>query len=131
MPRRKKMNNLNSVLVEGNLVKDPDLRTTPGGKNVCTFSVAVNRYHKKDEGYETEVSFFDVECWEKLAETVMSLGHKGRGARVVGRLKQDRWTGTDEKNHSRIYIIAEHVEFRPEFKKEEKGTDELPDEIKE
>jgi single-strand DNA-binding protein len=46
------------------------------------------------------------------------MGKKGRGVRVVGRLKQDRWTGNDGKQHSKIAIVAEHVEFRPEFKKE-------------
>ena len=47
------------------------------------------------------------------------MGKKGRGVRVVGRLKQDRWTGTDGKPRSKIAIVAEHVEFRPEFKKDQ------------
>jgi single-strand DNA-binding protein len=68
---------------------------------------------------EREVSFFDVETWSKLAENCYNLGHKGRGVRVVGRLKQDRWTGTDGKQKSKVTIVAEHVEFRPDFKKEE------------
>jgi single-strand DNA-binding protein len=54
-----------------------------------------------------------------LAENCYNLGRKGRGVRVVGRLKQDRWPGQDGKNHSRVMIVAEHVEFRPEFRKEE------------
>jgi len=45
---------------------------------------------------------------------------KGRGVRVVGRLKQDRWTDADGKPHSRIFIVAEHVEFRPQFKKQDR-----------
>jgi single-strand DNA-binding protein len=64
------------------------------------------------------VSFFEVETWAKLAENCNNLGRKGRGVRVVGRLKQERWTGNDGKQHSKIAIVAEHVEFRPEFKKE-------------
>jgi single-strand DNA-binding protein len=59
-----------------------------------------------------------VETWARLAENCYNLGHKGRGVRVVGRLKQDRWNSTDGKTHSKISIVAEHVEFRPEFKKE-------------
>jgi single-strand DNA-binding protein len=55
--------------------------------------------------------------WAKLAENCNNLGHKGRGVRVVGRLKQERWNGSDGKAHSRVAIVAEHVEFRPEFKK--------------
>ncbi|MDR0561921.1 MAG: single-stranded DNA-binding protein [Spirochaetaceae bacterium] len=112
-------NNLNSILIEGNLVRDPLLRSTPKGTQVCTFSLASNRFFKQDTGLEREVSFFDVETWSKLAENCYHLGHKGRGVRIVGRLKQDRWTGSDGKQHSRVTIVAEHVEFRPEFKKEE------------
>jgi single-strand DNA-binding protein len=45
------------------------------------------------------------------------MGHKGRGVRVVGRLRQYRWNGSDGKIHACVVIIAEHVEFRPEFAK--------------
>jgi len=112
------MNNLNSILIEGNMVREPLLRTTPKGTPVCTFSLASNRYFRQDSGMEKEVSFFEVETWAKLAEACNNLGKKGRGVRVVGRLKQDRWTGNDGKQRSKISIIAEHVEFRPELKKE-------------
>jgi single-strand DNA-binding protein len=117
------MNNLNSILIEGNLVKDPLLRTTPRGTPVCTFSLASNRFFKQDSGLEREVSFFDVETWAKLAENCSNLGRKGRGVRVVGRLKQERWTGADGKPHSRITIVAEHVEFKPEFKRGDTSTE--------
>jgi single-strand DNA-binding protein len=112
------MNNLNSILIEGILVRDPLLRTTPKGTSLCTFSLASNRFFKQDTGLEKEVGFFDVETWAKLAEHCYNLGRKGRGVRVVGRLKQSRWTGQDGKRHSRISIVAEHVEFKPEFKNE-------------
>ncbi|MDR1218244.1 MAG: single-stranded DNA-binding protein [Treponema sp.] len=113
------MNNLNSILIEGNLVRDPLLKSTAKGTSVCTFSLASNRFYKQDNMLEKEVSFFDVESWSKLAENCYNLGRKGRGVRVVGRLKQDRWNGPDGKLHSKVSIIAEHVEFRPDFKKEE------------
>ena len=112
------MNNLNSILIEGNMVRDPQYRTTPRGTPVCNFSLASNRFFRQENGYEKEVSFFDVETWAKLADTCNNMGRKGRGVRVVGRLKQDRWTGNDGKPRSRVSIVAEHVEFRPEFKKE-------------
>jgi len=118
------MNNLNSILIEGNMVRDPSLRTTPKGTSVCNFSLASNRFFKQDSGLEKEVSFFEVETWAKLAEACSNIGKKGRGVRVVGRLKQDRWTGNDGKPHSRITIVAEHVEFRPEFKKNTGGEKE-------
>jgi single-strand DNA-binding protein len=120
------MNNLNSILIEGNLVRDPLLRSTPKGTPVCTFSLASNRFFKQDSGLEREVSFFDVETWAKLAESCYNLGHKGRGVRVVGRLKQERWNGTDGKARSRVTIVAEHVEFRPEFRKEGNFSDDIP-----
>jgi single-strand DNA-binding protein len=113
------MNNLNSILIEGNLVRDPLLRSTPKGTPVCTFCLASNRFYKQDSELEKEVGFFDVETWAKLAESCYNLGHKGRGVRVVGRLKQERWTASDGRARSKITIVAEHVEFRPEFRKEE------------
>jgi single-strand DNA-binding protein len=112
------MNNLNSILIEGNLVRDPLYRATAKGTSLCTFCLASNRYYRQDSQMEKEVSFFEVETWAKLAENCGNLGRKGRGVRVVGRLKQDRWTGTDGKPRSKITIVAEHVEFRPEFKKD-------------
>ena len=120
------MNNLNSILIEGNLVRDPLLRSTPKGTQVCTMSLASNRYYKQDSGYEKEVSFFEVETWARLAEACYNKGRKGRGVRVVGRLKQDRWNGSDGKPHSRVSIVAEHVEFRPEFKKNETTKTAVP-----
>jgi single-strand DNA-binding protein len=108
------MNNLNSILIEGNLVKDPLFRSTPKGTSVCTFSLASNRFFKQDSGLEKEVSYFEVETWGKLADRVHTQGRKGRGLRAVGRLKQERWSGKDGHAQSRIVIVAEHVEFRPE-----------------
>jgi single-strand DNA-binding protein len=116
------MNNLNSILIEGNLVRDPLLKSTPKGTPVCTFSIVSNRFYKGNNCLEKEVSFFNIETWSKLAEYCYNQGHKGRGVRIVGRLKQDRWTGSDGKPYSKISIVAEHVEFRPEFCNAEKAT---------
>jgi len=111
------MNNLNSILIEGNIVREPELRSTAKGTSVCTFPIATNRYYKQETSMEKEVSFFNVETWAKLAETCSDKGTKGRGVRVVGRLKQERWNDREGKTQSKIVIVAEHVEFRPEFKK--------------
>ena len=119
------MNNLNSILLEGTLTRDPVLRTTPKGTAVCNFSLASNRYYRQDSGLEKEVSYFEVETWAKLAESCCNQGRKGRGVRVVGRLKQERWNGSDGKAHSKVSIVAEHVEFRPEFNKEEERFTEI------
>jgi len=118
------MNNLNSVLIEGNMVRDPLIRSTPKGSQVCHFSIASNRFYRQDSSLEKETGFFDVEAWGKLANTCISLGRKGRGVRVVGRLKQDRWTGSDGKNHNKGAIVAEHVEYRSDLKKPDQTVSE-------
>jgi len=118
------MNNLNSILIEGNLVRDAETHTTPKGTAVSTFQIATNRFYKLDSNFEKEVSFFNVQAWSKLAETASNLGRKGRGVRVVGRLKQERWQDSNGKTQSKIIIVAEHLEFRPEFNKESHTTKE-------
>ena len=92
------MNNLNSILVEGNLVRDPELSYTSKGSAVCKFTVACNRFFKQGEETQKEVSCFDVSCWTRLAEVCGESLLRGRGVRVVGRLKQDHWTGADGKD---------------------------------
>ena len=119
------MNSLNSILIEGNLTKDPELKATPKGTSVCSFSVASNRFYKQDQEYQKEVSFFDVETWAKLAESCAEYLEKGRGVRVVGRLKQDRWQDTEGNPRSKVKIVAEHVEFKPIFtKKDDEETED-------
>lgn len=108
------MNHLNSILVEGNLVRDPNCRSTPSGNQVCDFTLATNRSYKiADQKYENEVSYFDIEAWARLGAACAQNLKKGRGVRVVGRLKQDRWTDPEGKAHAKIKIVAEHVEFKP------------------
>lgn len=116
------MNNINNILLEGNLVKDPLLRSTPKGTLVCTLRLASNRYYKQDAGFEKETGFFEVETWSKLAERCYNAAHKGQGVRVTGRLKQDRWTGQDGKPHSKVTIVAERVAFKPEFNRDGRSS---------
>jgi len=67
---------------------------------------------------EKEISYFNIEAWSKLAENANNFGRKGRSVRIVGRLKQERWQDNDGKTRSNIVIVAEHLEFRPEFNKD-------------
>ncbi len=107
------MNSLNSILVEGNLVRDPAVKTTPTGSQVCDFTLATNRFYKSgEEGFEKEVSYFDIEAWSRLGTACSQNLKKGRGVRVVGRLKQDRWIDPEGKQRARVKIVAEHVEFK-------------------
>ncbi len=122
------MNHLNSVIVEGNLVRDPELGYTPKGTAVCKFAIASNRYYRQEEDYSNEVSFFDVTAWARLGEVCNEYLEKGRGVRVIGRLKQNRWEDSEGKTRSRVFIIAEHVEFKPRPKLGEQIASDTPGE---
>ena len=114
------MNQLNSIILEGNLTKDPDPSYTKKGTAVCNFTVASNRFYKFEGERQEEVGFFDIESWGRLAETCAEYLKKGRGVRIVGRLKQSRWE-QNGKSRSKILIVAEHVEFRSEQKANTEG----------
>ncbi|TFH42117.1 MAG: single-stranded DNA-binding protein, partial [Chrysiogenales bacterium] len=88
---------------------------TKTGKDVCHFTVAVNHFSKEND--EPQVSFIDVETWEKLAGICSSGITKGRRVMVIGTLRQDRWEGTDGKKQSRIKIVGREVRFLESMKK--------------
>ena len=124
------MNALNQVILEGNIVRVPAAKDTPRGTRFCTLPIAVNRIYRDRDGNDVnEVGYYDVEAWgEKLASIIEKCGFKGRGVRVVGRLKQSRWKTTDGRAMSKICIVAEHVDFKPTFRKKGESADaELPD----
>lgn len=121
--------NLNSVLLDGNLTRDPELRETSKGTSVCHFGVATNRYYEVNDEKVEEVSFFDVESWSKLAEACEKHLSKGRGIRVIGRLKQDRWQDQEGKNRSRVKVVADHIVFKPKISKSEEKEDSEEKEI--
>lgn len=107
------MNNLNSILLEGVLSRDPHLSyepSEPGGIPVCRFTLKVRRVSvKKTE----EISYFDVQVENRLAEVCQEYLKKDRGVRVVGRLKQDHWIDDEGVDKFEAFIQAEHVEFKP------------------
>ncbi|ADK82804.1 MULTISPECIES: single-stranded DNA-binding protein [Sediminispirochaeta] len=119
----------NHVFVAGNLTKDPGLKKTPGGRAVCTFSIAVNRDYQAGEEEKKDVSFFTIETWATLAENCATYLEKGREVHVIGRLQQDRWTDAEGGRHERVKIVANRVEFgrRPKEKHEGGGKgDDAP-----
>lgn len=124
------MNAMNQIIIEGNLVRTPAFKETATGKKVCTMPIAVNRIFKDTSGKEiNEVGYYDIEAWgEKFTDILAKCGFKGRGVRVVGRLKQDRWQDDGGKSHSKVYIVAEHIDFKPAkkaaFQKESQETEE-------
>lgn len=120
------MNAMNQIIIEGNVVRAPTFKETVTGKKVCTVPIAVNRLFKDNLGKDiNEVGYYDIEAWgDKFSELILKFGLKGRGLRVVGRLKQDRWQDNDGKSHSKVYIVAEHVDFKPFSKKKENSSSE-------
>ena len=108
------MNQLNSLILEGNLVRDAVLSEPAPGFKKCLFTVGVNRFYKNKKNEDvSEASFFDVEAYGNMAEYCEAKAKKGRGVRVVGRLKQDTWKDPDGKFASKVYVVAEHIEYKP------------------
>jgi single-strand DNA-binding protein len=118
------MNHLNSILIEGEITGLPNLDQTASGRMVCNLTVESRRCYKKENGEGIETYHFSIEAWGQLGQAVFNQAKPGRGLRVVGRLKQSRWNGAaDGLPHERVSIVAEHVEFKPEFQKNLKKSD--------
>ena len=98
---------INQVILLGRLTRDPESRTTPSGKTVVSFSLAVDRV-----GQDDAADFFDVTAWEKLGDLVMQYVSKGRRVLVQGRLRQDSWDDKETgKKRSRVEVTATDVTF--------------------
>lgn len=116
------MAELNSVLLEGVLVRNPE-RKMLGERTVVRFPIAVHRYYKgKNNESVTETSFFDVQAWGGIADAAERFLSIGRTIRVLGRLKQDTWLEKEKNVHrEKVFVIANHLEFRPKVR-DEKGN---------
>jgi single-strand DNA-binding protein len=103
---------LNKVMVIGNVGTDPEMRFTPNGSPVTSFSIATNRFYNTPEGErKKETEWFDVVTWNRLAENCNQFLTKGQRAYVEGRLRTRSWEGQDGQKHSRTEIIANSVLF--------------------
>jgi len=101
----------NQVILMGNLTRDPELRTTPNGTNVCGFSLALNRSYKGADGDWTEATdFIDIVAWGPLGERVAQYLSKGRAALVNGRLQSRSWE-QDGQKRSKVEVVAQDVTF--------------------
>lgn len=107
------MRGFSKAIITGNLTRDPELRTTSNGANVCSFSVAVNRVYKDASGEQKEaVSYIDCSAWGGLGEMIAQYAKKGTGVLVSGRLDQRSWE--DKETHqkrSRVEIVVEDFNF--------------------
>jgi single-strand DNA-binding protein len=119
------MNDLNSLYIEGTISNTPNVSQNKKGDPVCTFSISSCRFYKgHSEGVDKDISTFEVETWEAEAEKCQRLGHKGRRCRIRGRIRQDRWNTLAGDYRSKVVIVAESVEFRPEHNQEGKEHDD-------
>jgi len=102
---------INQVVLMGNLTRDPDLRQTPNGQNVCSFSLALNRSYKDQAGEWKEVTdFVDIVAWGPLGERVAQYLSKGRRCFVQGRLQSRSWE-QDGQKRSKLEVLANDVTF--------------------
>lgn len=101
----------NQVILMGNLTRDPELRQTPNGQNVCSFSLALNRSYKGSDGnWQEATDFIDVVAWGPLGERVAQYLSKGRPCLVNGRLQSRSWE-QDGAKRSKVEVVAQDVTF--------------------
>lgn len=101
----------NQVILMGNLTRDPELRQTPNGQNVCSFSLALNRSYKGSDGnWQEATDYVDVVAWGPLGERVAQYLSKGRPCLVNGRLQSRNWE-QDGQKRSKVEVVAQDVTF--------------------
>jgi single-strand DNA-binding protein len=104
--------NINTVVVTGNLTKDPELRSLQSGTSVCKLRIAVNSRRKNANGeWEDKPNYFDVTVWGAQGENCATYLSKGRPVAVQGRLDWREWDAQDGGKRQSVEIIAESVQF--------------------
>ncbi len=102
--------NLNRAMIIGNLTRDPELRTTTTGQNVCSFSVATSSQWVNAQGVKQErTEYHSIVAWGKLAEICSQYLAKGRKVYVEGRLQTREWEGQDGNKRQRTEIVADNM----------------------
>lgn len=101
------------AFIVGNVTRDPEMRATPSGAQVCNFSVAVNRSFKGSDGSQQEqVSYIECVAWGRAGETISQYVKKGSGLLVTGRLEQRSWDDkASGQKRSRTEVIVEDFSF--------------------
>ena len=115
---------LNKIILMGRLTRDPELRKTGNGTAVASFTLAVDRDYKPQDG-ERETDFIDVVAWRGTGEFVSKYFTKGRMAVVEGRLQVRDWKDKDGAKRRSTEVVAENVYFG-DSKRSESGTQEAP-----
>jgi single-strand DNA-binding protein len=103
--------NFNKVILGGRLTADPELKQTPNGVPVVSFSIAVNRRFQSKETAQQQTDFFNVTAWRATAEFVSRYFRKGSSICVVGTIQNRTWTDTNGQKRYATDIIADEVQF--------------------
>lgn len=101
---------INRVVLVGRLTKDPELRYTPNGVAVCTFTLAVNRPFTNQQG-ERDVDFINCVTWRKTAENIANYQQKGNLIGIEGRIQTRSYEGNDGKRRYVTEVVCESVQF--------------------
>jgi len=122
---------LNKVMVIGNLGRDPEMRYTPSGRPVTTFSVATSRSWKSSEGERrTETEWFNIVAWGNLAEICNQYLKKGQQVYIEGRLQTRRWEDDDGNKRSSTEVVAREMTMLGD-RRESKEDDQVVDDSEE
>lgn len=107
------MRGFSKAIIAGNVTRDPEMRTTPSGAQVCSFSVAVNRTFKDSSGnQQDQVSYIDCVAWGKSGELIAQYTKKGSSLLVSGRLEQRSWEDKNSgQRRSRTEVVVEDFTF--------------------
>ena len=104
--------NINRVVMTGNLTRDPELRTTPGGTSVCSLRIACNTRRKDASGeWVDKPNYFDVTVWGAQGENCAQYLQKGRPVAIDGRLEWREWETQEGQKRQSVDIIADSVQF--------------------
>lgn len=115
---------MNKAFILGNLTRDPELRQTPNGQAVCTFSVATNRVFTDSSGQkQKQTEFHNIVAWGRQAEVVNQYLKKGNPILVEGRIQTRNWQDQQGAKHWKTEIILERFEFVGSRKEEGSAGD--------
>jgi len=103
--------NINTIILGGNLTRDPELRYVPSGDPVCNMRLACNRKFTRDGKLEEEVLFIDVAAWGKQAESCSEYLAKGSSVVVEGRLRIREWETKEGEKRLTPEVVATRVHF--------------------
>jgi len=115
---------MNLVVLTGNVTKDPEMRFTPTGTPVMTFSLATNRSVKKGDNWESVASFHNCTYWGKVVEKLSTIIKKGMRLTVKGRLDYQEWEKDGVKRY-RTHIVIDDVVLPPKTNSTPSGMEEV------